>query len=124
MGRYFGTELPAIHPLVKAGIPMHGANLFPKEESQGSGALRAAVLAYIDAMISLGHALMGAVSLSLGMEESYFRERYMVPEPLSLFRIFNYPRDRLQADDGEERWGESWMEMHDPYPATAKLLPN
>src|SRR5262249_51391460 len=28
-GIYFGAELAADHPLVKAGAPMHGANLFP-----------------------------------------------------------------------------------------------
>ena len=48
--------------------------------------LREAVLTYIDSMVSLGHTLMGAVSLSLGLKESFFRERYMSPEPLSLFR--------------------------------------
>src|SRR5947209_8186019 len=30
-GLYFGTELPADHPLVRAGTPLHGPNLFPTE---------------------------------------------------------------------------------------------
>src|SRR5262245_24842244 len=28
-GLYFGAELPADHPLAKAGAPLHGPNLFP-----------------------------------------------------------------------------------------------
>ena len=81
-GLYFGSELPPSHPLVLAGVPMHGANLFPPELPE----LRAAVLAYMEAMEVLGHALLGALSTSLGLPESYFSERYMQPEPLSLFR--------------------------------------
>src|SRR4051812_39760273 len=30
-GLYFGTELAADHPLVQAGTPLHGPNLFPVE---------------------------------------------------------------------------------------------
>lgn len=81
-GLYFGTELPPSHPLVLAGVPMHGANLFPPELPE----LRAAVLAYMDAMAALGQALMGTLSTSLGLPTSYFSERYMQPEPLGLFR--------------------------------------
>ena len=61
---------------------MHGANLFPHELPE----LRAAVLEYMQAMEVLGHVLLGALSTSLGLPVSYFRERYMQPEPLSLFR--------------------------------------
>ena len=31
-GLYFGAELPASHPMVRAGIPMHGANIFPPDQ--------------------------------------------------------------------------------------------
>src|SRR6266478_159154 len=30
-GLYFGAELPADHPLVRAGTPLHGPNLFPAD---------------------------------------------------------------------------------------------
>ena len=30
-GLYFGEELPPDHPVVAAGIPLHGPNLFPAE---------------------------------------------------------------------------------------------
>jgi isopenicillin N synthase-like dioxygenase len=98
-GIYFGVELPADHPRVKNGTPLHGPNLFPRSVPE----LREAVLAYMDAMTSLGHALMEGIALSLGLEESYFADRY-TREPLTLFRIFNYPGDPALPDD-EPRWG-------------------
>ena len=33
-GLYFGTEVPADHPLVQAGAPLHGPNLFPDHSSR------------------------------------------------------------------------------------------
>ena len=43
-------------------------------------------------MTRLGHCIMTAISLSLGLEESYFATHY-TDNPLVLFRIFNYPRN-------------------------------
>ncbi len=85
-GIYFGAELPEDHPLVKAGTPLHGPNLFPSDPPQ----FREVVLDYMAALTRLGHALMAGISLSLGLEESYFADRYTA-DPLTLFRIFNYP---------------------------------
>jgi isopenicillin N synthase-like dioxygenase len=85
-GIYFGAELPEDHPLVKTGTPMHGPNLFPSNLPQ----FREIVLDYIAAMTRLGHSLMAGIALSLGLEESYFADRY-TSDPLILFRIFNYP---------------------------------
>jgi len=98
-GIYFGTELAANHPLVKAGTPMHGANLFPSNIPM----FRETVLQYIDAMTQLGHHLMAGISLSLGLEASYFADLY-TSNPLTLFRIFNYPPD-LAVSDSESNWG-------------------
>ena len=42
------------------------------------------------AMTRLGHRLVAGISLSLGLDESYFADRY-TRDPLILFRIFNYP---------------------------------
>ncbi len=85
-GLYFGAELPATDPRVLAGTPLHGPNLFPAEPV----GLRSAVLEYMGALTALGHRLMAALALSLGLEESYFADR-LTGEPLTLFRIFNYP---------------------------------
>src|SRR5262249_37370944 len=67
-GIYFGAELDADHPLVKAGTPLHGPNLFPPQMPE----FRQLVLEYIKAMTHLGHVLMAGISLSLGLAESYF----------------------------------------------------
>jgi len=85
-GIYFGAELKKDHPLVKAGTPLHGSNLFPSNLPQ----FQQIVLDYMAAMTQLGHALMAGISLSLGLQESYFADRY-TSDPLILFRIFNYP---------------------------------
>src|SRR5690349_12043382 len=89
-GLYFGTELPADHPLVQAGTPLHGPNLFPEKPA----GLREAVLDYMAALTRLGHRLMAGLALSLDLPESYFADRYTGDgsgDPLTLFRIFNYP---------------------------------
>jgi isopenicillin N synthase-like dioxygenase len=86
-GLYFGTEFAADHPMASAGTPLHGPNLFPDEPS----GLRPAVLGYMDALTRLCHRLMAGLALSLELEESYFADRY-TGEPLTLFRIFNYPQ--------------------------------
>jgi isopenicillin N synthase-like dioxygenase len=85
-GLYFGAELSADHPLVRAGTPLHGPNLFPADPS----GLRSAVLDYLGALTRLGHRLVAGLALSLGLEESYFQTGY-TSDPLILFRIFNYP---------------------------------
>jgi len=85
-GIYFGAELEDDHALVMAGTPLHGPNLFPAAMPP----FRETVLAYMAALTTLGHALMAGIALSLGLEESYFFDRY-TSEPLILFRIFNYP---------------------------------
>jgi isopenicillin N synthase-like dioxygenase len=85
-GLYFGAELDAEDPRVLAGIPLHGPNLFPAKPE----GFRGAVLEYMAALTRLGHRLMAGLALSLGLEESYFADR-CTGEPLTLFRIFNYP---------------------------------
>ncbi len=96
-GIYFGQELSDKHPAVLVGKPMHGANLFPEEPRD----LRDVVLTYMNEITALGHALMGALSLSLGLEESYFHDRY-TKDPLLLFRIFHYPAPTVKQ---QQLWG-------------------
>ena len=92
-GIYFGAELEDDHPLVIAGTPLHGPNLFPADIPQ----FRETALAYMAAMTTLGHSLMAGIALSLGLEESYFFNRY-TSDPLILFRIFNYPPQPLNNE--------------------------
>src|SRR5262245_32080372 len=94
-GIYFGAELGDDHPMARAGVPMHGPNLFPSNIP----GFRETVLEYMAAMTELGHALMRGVAISLAIDESYFAERY-TGDPLILFRIFNYP-----AQPAATGWG-------------------
>ena len=64
---------------------MHGPNLFPDIPG-----FRDTVLEYMAALTRLGHALMTGLALGLGLDGSYFADRY-TGDPLTLFRIFNYP---------------------------------
>jgi isopenicillin N synthase-like dioxygenase len=95
-GLYFGTELPPDDARVRAGWPLHGANLWPAEMP----ALRAAVLDYMAAASRAAQAVLAAVALSLGLEEDWFRRHYTA-DPTVLFRIFRYP-PQPAADGG---WG-------------------
>lgn len=103
-GLYFGSELAPDHPKVRAGTPVHGANLFPGgpdlPQLDGYGAT---VLAYIDALTRLGHALMEGIAQSLALPADYFHARYTA-DPLILFRIFDYP-NRPVPDGANAAWG-------------------
>lgn len=85
-GLYFGTELGPDHPRVRAGIPLHGANLFPRQVPE----LAPAVLEYMAAVTAVGHTLAAAVARSLGLDDDYFARHY-TREPTVLFRVFHYP---------------------------------
>lgn len=95
-GIYFGTELAPDHPAVAAGVPLHGANLFPAAPAE----LRTAVLAYMQQATMTAHALMEGVALSLNLPGDHFRTT-LTRTPTCLFRIFHYPS--LARDDA--RWG-------------------
>ncbi|MFQ4136961.1 isopenicillin N synthase family dioxygenase [Nodosilinea sp. PGN35] len=95
-GLYLGAELGDNHPLVRAGTPLHGRNLFPDTIPE----LQPTVLDYLAAMTALSHAVMRGIALSLGLEANYFDRRY-THDPLVLFRIFNYPAAEAPSD----QWG-------------------
>lgn len=95
-GLYFGAELSDDDPRVRAGVPLHGRNLFPEQVPE----LRPAVLAYMDALEDVGQAVLRGIAESLGLPPGTFRERYTA-DPLTLFRIFNYPAQAAEASG----WG-------------------
>jgi isopenicillin N synthase-like dioxygenase len=98
-GVYFGTELGEDDPRVRTGIPMHGRNLFPA----WLPGWRASVLAWIEALTAIGHAIARGLSLGLGLPEDEIARRY-TGDPLVLFRVFHYPALTAGAPD-ELRWG-------------------
>jgi isopenicillin N synthase-like dioxygenase len=93
-GLYFGTELAADHPTVRAGRPLHGPNLFP----DAPAGLRDAVLGWMTAMTGLGQRLLQAMALGLGLDARWFW-RTVTADPTVLFRIFRYP------STGDDGWG-------------------
>ena len=94
-GLYLGTELPETHPRVRAGVPMHGANLIPDDDLVPG--FRSAILTYIDQVTRLGHQVMAAIAASLALPDDYFFRRY-TSDPLILFRIFQYPSRPVPAN--------------------------
>lgn len=96
-GIYFGTELAPDDPRVAAGTPLHGANLFPAAVPE----LRVAVLEYVRAMTSLGHALARGIAMALGLHAAWFDE-HLTADPLILFRVFRYPPETGLVD---ANWG-------------------
>jgi len=95
-GIYFGAELQADDPRVRAQLPLHGPNLFPAGVSE----LEPAVLSWMDAMTQLGHAMARGLALALGLDQAWF-DCHLTADPTVLFRIFRYPA-RPEGDDG---WG-------------------
>lgn len=76
---------------------MHAANLFPVNLPN----LRSVVLNYMATMTQLGQQVMAGIALSLGLESTYFRDRYTA-DPFTLFRIFHYPAASTAPAD---HWG-------------------
>ncbi len=96
-GLYFGTELPESDPRVRAGLPLHGGNLFPPQVTE----LKTAVLQWLDAQEALAQRLMSAIALSLELPHDFFSAQ-LTRDPLCLFRIFHYP---APAADQVDAWG-------------------
>ncbi|HSK97344.1 MAG TPA: 2-oxoglutarate and iron-dependent oxygenase domain-containing protein [Euzebyales bacterium] len=95
-GLYFGAELPDDHPRVRAGMPLHGRNLFPRQVPD----LRPAVLEYLDELTGVAQAVLRGVAVSLGLDADYFAAGYTA-DPTILFRIFHYP----PSPPADDVWG-------------------
>ncbi|HEY7640162.1 MAG TPA: 2-oxoglutarate and iron-dependent oxygenase domain-containing protein [Steroidobacteraceae bacterium] len=88
-GLYFGTELDESDPRVRAGMPMHGANLFPDIPQ-----FRDTVLEYMRALETTGQHVLSLLAQGLRLDADYFQRRY-TGDPTVLFRIFRYPPDEV-----------------------------
>jgi polar amino acid transport system ATP-binding protein len=86
-GLYFGTELDDGDPRVRAGVPMHGRNLFPAIPG-----FRATVLDYMSALEAAGQRVLSLLAAGLRLDADYFQRRY-TGDPTVLFRIISYPPD-------------------------------
>lgn len=97
-GLYFGEHLPGDHPLVAAGIPLHGSNLYPDIEG-----FDRVISAYMQQMSRIGAILMQGLALGLGLSRDYFSE-YLMKTPIQLFRIFHYPVP-TPSQKAARQWG-------------------
>ncbi|MCU0696288.1 MAG: isopenicillin N synthase family oxygenase [Myxococcaceae bacterium] len=97
-GLYLGAELGPDDERVRAGWPLHGANLFPDEVLP---ALRPTVLAWQRELEQLGQVVMRGLAVSLGLGPDFF-ERSLTRSPLCLFRLFHYP---APAPEQSSAWG-------------------
>lgn len=95
-GLYLGTELGPDDPRVRAGVPLHGANLFPESVPK----LRGLVLEFLERGARAAQALMAGIAESLDLPAGYFSAR-LTADPTVLFRIFRYP----PAEAGDTAWG-------------------
>ena len=93
-GLYVGAEHPPDHPRVVAGVPLHGANLFPDEPAD----LGPAILEWLTELERVAAAVMRGIAIGLGLTPTWFEE-HMTADPTVLFRIFHYP----PGDDSD--WG-------------------
>lgn len=101
-GLYFGAELGPDDPRVRAGVPLHGANLFPEP----ADAWAEAVLATIGELTRVGQAVLRGMAIGLGLPAEWFAE-HLTDDPLALFRIFHYPPAAVAPEVGidEDAWG-------------------
>ena len=84
-GLYFGTELSPDDPRVRAGLALHGPNLFPEHPAE----LRDVVLEWMAQLSSVGRGVLCGIALSFGLERNWF-DRWCA-DPTVLFRMFHYP---------------------------------
>lgn len=80
----FGIDLPADHPDVLSGKPMHGPNRWPDLPG-----FRAAMEEYFEAVSELGHALLPVFARALNLPEDYFDPFHR--NPAILWRLMRYP---------------------------------
>ena len=99
-GLYFGSELAADHPRVKAAWPLHGANLWPARIPQ----LRPAVEGYMRAARRAAEAVLRGIARSLRLDPDYFARTYTA-NPTELFRIFHYPSSPAGSAIAAAPWG-------------------
>jgi len=92
-GLYLGEELDQSDPRVAAGIPLHGANLWPAALPE----LRDLVERWLAGVTRAAHALTRGASLALGLPGDAIARRYTA-QPTLLFRLFRYPPGWTEGD--------------------------
>ena len=84
-GLKIGRDLPMDHPLVQAGLPLHGSNQWPEGMDQWQQTMNQ----YRDASQQIGQYLMSAFALALDVDQNYFA--HMLTEPMVTPAPLHYP---------------------------------
>ncbi|NIA69277.1 isopenicillin N synthase family oxygenase [Pelagibius litoralis] len=87
-GVKIGRDLAADHPMVQAGLPLHGPNLWPQNLPGWQGAMQS----YFDALSGLGRQIMHAFALSLDLDECHFDRD--LSDPMATLGPLHYPPQR------------------------------
>jgi isopenicillin N synthase-like dioxygenase len=88
-----GVDLPLDHPLVAAGVPLHGPNRWPAECPW----LKQAAEGYFAETTKLGKRLLQVFAISLGMPQDDFLQ--WCTNPMVQMRLFHYPPQPPVTDD-------------------------
>lgn len=80
-----GRDLRPDAPEVLAGLPLHGANQWPKD----APAFRAAAEGYFAALRRLGERLMRGFAIALDLDPQFFDDK--IDRPLAQLRLLHYP---------------------------------
>ncbi len=84
-GIKIGRDLPLDHPLVTAGLPLHGPNQWP----EGLSGWKETMQEGYDALSRLGREIMHAFALALELPETYF-DRWLTG-PMATLGPLHYP---------------------------------
>lgn len=107
-----GLELSADDPEVIAGKPFRGVNQWPDVPG-----FRDTMLAYFDAVWSLGRHLHHAISRDLGLDTNFFDDK--LDRPLAALRLLHYPAGQTAKTADQIGAGE-----HTDYGNITLLLPD
>lgn len=101
-GIWIGEELDPEDEIAKQKTPLHGPNSFPDQDLPQ---FRPIVLEYMNSLVNLGHKLVEGLALSLGLEGSYFNERY-TKRPFHQLGLSHYPPIRNIGEKSQWGFGE------------------
>jgi isopenicillin N synthase-like dioxygenase len=94
-----GLELAPDDPDLLAGKPFRALNLWPNVPG-----FRATMLAYFTQMLELGRVLHRGFALDLGIDPSYFDDKFK--KPMATLRLLHYPPTDKPLDEGQLGAGE------------------
>ncbi|TDZ19319.1 2-oxoglutarate-Fe(II) type oxidoreductase hxnY [Colletotrichum orbiculare MAFF 240422] len=96
-GFYIGAEIPETHPYFIGKKLNSGPNQWPEGLGGDLQGFRTASMEYYASALGLASDLMGALALSLGLDEGYFAE--FMDGAVATMRLLHYPSQPADADE-------------------------